>query len=184
MRTKLWKAFWDYEKEEDWLNKMAAKGLAMTAYTFCCYTFEDCVPGEYIYRIELLEHSVSHPESVRYIRFMEENGVEHIDTYFRWVYFRKKATDGDFKIYSDFTSRINHYQRISKIWFVICCVDLSAGFLQLSIVLHGWENGVQYWLTNAAAGVLLISLGVILLSLWWCYAKKIKRLKREREIHE
>jgi len=33
MTTKLWKAFWDYEKEEAWLNEMSAKGLALTSYT-------------------------------------------------------------------------------------------------------------------------------------------------------
>jgi len=184
MKTKLWKAFLDYEKEEKWLNQMAAKGLAMTAYTFCRYTFEDCVPGTYIYRIELLEHSVNHPESVQYIRFMAENGVEHVDTYFRWIYFRKKATDGDFTIYSDFPSKIKHYQRISKIWFSIGFMELSIGALQLSFVIHGWNSGVQYWITNAAVGVLLISLGIILLSSWWGYTKRIKRLKREHEIHE
>jgi hypothetical protein len=115
---------------------------------------------------------------------MAENGVEHVDTYFRWVYFRKKATDGDFKIYSDFTSRIKHYQRISQIWFIVCSVDLFLGFLQFRIVIHGLENGVQYWIPNAVAGGLLISLGVALLSFWWYYAKKIKHLKRERELHE
>jgi len=61
MTTKVWKAFLDYEKEEKWLNEMVAKGFAMTAYSWCHYTFENCVPGEYIYRIELLEHSVNHP---------------------------------------------------------------------------------------------------------------------------
>lgn len=184
MKTKLWKAFWDYEKEEKWLNELSAKGLAMTAYTFCRYTFEDCTPGEYIYRIELLEHSVNHPESVRYIRFMEENGVEHIDTYLRWAYFRKKTTDGDFKIYSDFTARIKHYQRIAQIWFIICCLDLSIGFLQFSIVIHSWINGDQYRIANFAIGILLISLGASLMSLWGCYAKRIRHLKREQKIHE
>jgi hypothetical protein len=184
MKTKCWKAFWDYEKEEKWLNNMAAKGLAMTAYTFCRYTFENCIPGEYIYRIELLEHSVNHPESIRYINFLAENGVEHVDTYFRWVYFRKKASDGGFKIYSDLYSQIKHYQRISKIWLIIGCMELCVGFSQISSAIRLFGERYLSWITHAAIGIVIISLGVILLSLWWCYIKKIKRLKREREIQE
>ncbi|MCL2172181.1 MAG: DUF2812 domain-containing protein [Candidatus Bathyarchaeota archaeon] len=184
MKTKLWKTFLDYEKEEKWLNKMAAKGLAMTAYTFCRYTFEECIPGEYIYRIEYLEHNINHPESVRYVRFLSENGVEHVDTYFRWVYFRKKAAEGDFKIYSDLTSRIKHYQRISQLWLVIGCMNLFLGLLQSRIIIQYLTSGPQYWISNAIIGALSVSLGIILLTFWWYNNKKIKRLKREREIHE
>jgi hypothetical protein len=163
---------------------MVSNGFAMSAYTFCRYTFEDCIPGEYIYRIELLEHNANHPESVRYINFLVENGVEHVDTYFRWVYFRKKAADGDFKIYSDLTSQIKHYQRISKIWFIVGCMELCLGLSQTISVINYLEDGIQQWITNAAIGGVAISLGIMLLSLWWCYSKKIKRLKREREIQE
>jgi hypothetical protein len=184
MKTKCWKAFFDYEKEEKWLNEMAAKGLAMTSYTFCHYTFEDCIPSEYIYRIELLEHSVNHPESIQYIKFLAENGVEHIDTYFRWVYFRKKATDGNFKIYSDLTSQIKHYQRISKIWLILGCMELCLGFSQIITVINYLEAGIQQWIIHATIGTVVISLGIILLSLWWRYTKKIKHLKRECEIQE
>jgi hypothetical protein len=183
MKTKLWKVFWDYEKEEKWLNDLSAKGLAMTAFNFCHYTFEECIPGEYTYRLELLEHGVNHPESVRYLRFMAENGVEHVDTYFRWVYFRKKTADGDFTIYSDLTSRIKHYQRISQIWFITGCVELCLAFSQIHLVIDALADG-RLWIYNAVMVVLVFSLGVMLLSFWGYYAKKIKRLKREREIQE
>ena len=37
MRKVIKKFFWawEYEKEEKWLNEMAAKGLALVDYTFC-----------------------------------------------------------------------------------------------------------------------------------------------------
>jgi hypothetical protein len=184
MTTKLWKVFWDYEKEEKWLNGLAAKGLAMTAFNFCRYTFEECIPGEYTYRLEFLEHGVNHPESVRYLRFMAESGVEHVDTYFRWVYFRKKTADGGFTIYSDLTSRIKHYQRISQIWFILGCIDLCLGFSRIHTAISSLADGAHYWIDHAIIGAFVFSLGIVLLSLWWCYAKKIKRLKREREIQE
>ena len=174
----------NYEKEEKWLNNIAAKGLAMTAYTFCRYTFEDCIPGEFIYRIEYLKHNINQPESIQYIRFMAENGVEHVDTHFRWVYFRKKSTNGDFKIYSDFTSQIQHYKRISNIWLIVGCMELCIGFSQIHMIIDSLRNGTQYWLIHAEICAIVLSLGVILLCSWGYYIKKIKRLEREREIHE
>lgn len=95
------KVYWDYENEEKWLNEMSAKGLQLESYTWCKYVFADGVPGEYIYRLELLENLATHPESIKYIQFLEENNVEHVASYMRWVYLRKKASDGEFQVYSD-----------------------------------------------------------------------------------
>jgi hypothetical protein len=184
MKTHVWKAFWDYEKEEKWLNEMAAKGFAMIAYSWCHYTFEDCEHSEYIYRIELLEHGVNHHESIRYIHFMEENGVECVDTYRTWVYFRKKALDGNFKIYSDLDSRIKHYKRVSNIWLVIGCAELCIGFSQIHLLTTALKNGSSYVIVNATIMILLFSVGILFLRLWWRYTKKIKQLKREREVQE
>lgn len=55
MKQVIRKAFWNYEKEEHWLNTMSAKSLAMTNYSWCRYVFEEEPRGEYIYRIELTE---------------------------------------------------------------------------------------------------------------------------------
>ncbi len=35
------KLFWDFEKEEQWLNEMSAKGMALTHYSWCKYVFTD-----------------------------------------------------------------------------------------------------------------------------------------------
>ncbi|MDR0461603.1 MAG: DUF2812 domain-containing protein [Nitrososphaerota archaeon] len=184
MKTKIWKAFWDYEKEEKWLNEKVAKGFAMTAYSWCHYTFENCVPGEYIYRIELLEHGINHPESRRYIQFMEENCVEHVDTYRTWVYFRKKVTDGGFQIYSDLDSRIKHYKRIADTWLVIGCAELCISFSPIGMFITALENGSRYVITNAAIMILILSTAIMFLRLWWRYTKKIKLLKRNRTVQE
>lgn len=90
MKTIIRKAYWNYEKEEKWLNEMSANGFALTDYFWCRYVFTDCEPGEYIYRIELLEYLPTHPVSQKYLRFMEENGVEYVASTTRWVFFRKK----------------------------------------------------------------------------------------------
>ena len=61
MRKVIKKVFmaWEYEKEEKWLNEMASKGLALVDYSIFRYSFEPCEPGEYSFKIQLLEHHCS-----------------------------------------------------------------------------------------------------------------------------
>lgn len=104
-----------FEKEEKWLNEMSAKGLNLIAASGMRYEFEEGGRGEYVYRLELLPYLPAHPESAAYLKFLEETGVEHIASFHRWVYLRKKAGDGPFEVYSDLDSRIAHYERIRNI---------------------------------------------------------------------
>ena len=75
MMTKIPKAYVSYDKEEAWLNEMAAKGLMLVHYSWCTYFFQEGIPGEYTYRLELLENLPSHPESQRYLDFMRDAGL-------------------------------------------------------------------------------------------------------------
>ena len=178
MNSVVWKLYLNYEKEEIWLNEMSAKGFAFTNYTFFRYVFEECEPGEYVYRIELLENLPGHPESRKYLNFMEENGVEHMSSWFRWVYFRKKAAVGPFDIYSDVESRIVHYKRIATLYFVVmiieilCCIPQYYAWLDLSTVF------------NLVAGVILLCLAVIFFTVWNSVRKKIKGLLLEKALRE
>ena len=135
MKRIIWKAYYNFETEEKWLNELASKGLAMTDYSWCRYVLEDTPPGEYIYRIELLDHTASHPESQRYIAFVEETGAEFVASYMRWVYFRKKAADGPFELFSDNTSRITHYRKVRTFWFVFLVIELIAFAMNLAVGL-------------------------------------------------
>lgn len=95
------KYFADFEKEEQWLNDMSAKGLALVEYSWARYVFEESAPGEYIYRLELLEEDPKKAKSAEYLQFMEETGAERVpagkrpsgktvNVNPRWVIFRKK----------------------------------------------------------------------------------------------
>ena len=37
-----WFWAWEFEKEEQWLNEMSAKGLALVGIGYCRYEFEPC----------------------------------------------------------------------------------------------------------------------------------------------
>ena len=59
MRTTIRKWFWawEFDKEEAWLNEMAASGKALVSARYATYEFEDSAPGEYAVRLEMLENS-------------------------------------------------------------------------------------------------------------------------------
>jgi len=188
MKTKRWKLFLDFEKEEEWLNQKVADGLAMTHYSFGRYTFEDCTPGEYIYRIELLKKHVTNPENIKYIQFVEDSGAEQIGSYWNWVYFRKKTAEDSFEIYSNLESRIAHYQRIIRLFFLMGLLFLVMFSLHAVNIIDFFENGYQ----DIAIHVLdFISLGVLIVLTVLFFGrilprlvKKVRMMKRERDIRE
>ncbi len=179
MKHVIRKAYWNYEREEKWLNALAAKGLSMTDYSWCRYVLEETTPGEYVYRIELLDHLATHPESRRYIAFVEETGAECVATYLRWVYFRKKAADGPFELYSDNTSRIAHYRRVRTFWcaflvleFIAFAVNLVTGLTPPISVINLVLAGIVVWLF------------ILFAFLFAQMNRQIRRLKREQKVTE
>ena len=105
---KKWFWVWEFEKEEQWLNTMAQSGWVLDKLGLCKYEFVSCVPGEYTVRLEMRDHDQE------YIDFMAETGAEYVGRMAKWIYFRKKAADGPFDIFSDIDSRITHLDKIGK----------------------------------------------------------------------
>lgn len=187
MKHIIWKAYWNYEKEEKWLNEMSAKGLSLTDYSWCRYVFEETQPNQYTYRIELLKYSPSHPESKSYINFLEENGIEHVTSYMRWIYVRKKTSDGPFDLYTDKDSIIQHYRRIFTLWntmmyveFIVGVMNLFTGIANLKIdeQLGNFSNG------NLVIGTVTTILGLLFLRLGLPLRRKIKKLEQEKLVRE
>ena len=179
MKQVIRKAYWNFEKEERWLNRLAAQGLALTDYSWCRYVFEETQPGEYIYRIELLDHHATHPESKRYIEFVESTGAECVTTYMRWVYFRKKAADGPFDLYSDNASRIAHYRRVRAFWLGLMVLEF-AGFVTNLPVLFVPPLPVINLICACTLGVLL----VLFSFLYFGLTRRIRALKRAQKLTE
>ena len=177
------KAYWDYEKEEQWLNEMSHKGLALEDYSWCRYVFRDAPAGKYIYRIELLDKTGSHYESQKYLKFLEETGIECVATYMRWAFLRKEASLGPFDLYSDIDSKINYYSKVINFWNIFAAMELVIGTMN---VLIGLVNGGRYGGLgfNFFLGLPLVGLGVALVKLGDPLRAKIKRLQQERAVQE
>ena len=179
MRRTIRKLFfvWDFDKEEKWLNEMAAKGLCLVSVGFCKYEFEDCVPGEYRICLQLLDKLPKHPEMQKYIEFMEQTGAEHIGSFTRWVYYRRKASDGDFELFSDNTSRIKYLSSILSFIALIVGLNLYIGLYNLFVVFFLNSPFNYIGLLNLAIGLFGLP-GTI--KLW----KKRSRMKQEAQLFE
>ena len=152
MRTTVhrWWFVWDFEKEEKWLNDMAAQGLALVSTGFLRYEFEPCEPGEYIVRLEMREHDEG------YLSFMADTGAEYVGRMVKWIYFRRKAELGAFDIFSDLDSRLEHLKKIS--WML--------RFVGIANLVIGLANSINPyvpmgWVNLLAATLLMYALGRI-----------------------
>lgn len=180
MRKIVHKTFfiWNVDKEEKWLNEMSAKGLHLVDAGFCKYVFEEGVPGEYHYRIELLKNSMQHPESEAYIHFLEDTGVEQVGSCLRWVYFRKKAAEGAFDLFSDIDSRIKYLKRLMGFFFAVLVLNMFAMFLNVSV----------YYVNNTVGNLIcsIISLGISVMLILAIVTFIIRKnsFKKERLLRE
>lgn len=187
MKYVIRKAFWDYEQEEKWLNEMSAKGLALTDCSGLRHVFEDAPNNQYIYRLELLEKLPTNPESRAYLKFLEDNGVECVSTFARWVYLRKNASEGAFYIFSDIDSKIKHYKRVFTGINIITWVEFIAGLANLITAIV--NINVDYRLGNFTAGNFtlgissMICAGIFFMLSLPLY-KKIQKLKQQKTIME
>ena len=169
---------WDFDKEEKWLNEMAARGLTLSAVGLGYYVFEESAPAEYTVRLEMLPHRPSHPESQQYIRFLEDTGAEHVASLKTWVYFRKKKTLGEFDLFSDNASRLRHLKRMLVIFPALFLMLCSAGAVNISAFLMH-HNAV-----NLVCTILILAM---LCWIGWgfvCLRKKKHKLEKESRLFE
>ncbi len=159
-----WFWVWDFQKEEMWLNEMAGIGWVLDGVGFCKYRFIKCLPEEYTIRMEM------NNAEKEYIGFMKETGADYVGRMVQWVYFRKKMEDGQFDLFSDLDSKIQHLDRIGRMLLII-------GMANLVIGLANTFNYINIGWINLLCGTLLMyALGRI-------HGKK-EGLEQERILHE
>ncbi len=172
--------FIDYEKEEKWLNDMAEKGWQLKRYGLIGRYYFEKEEEKYIYRIEFLDKLSSHPESIEYIRFLEESGIEYIHSaHGYWIYLRKKATDGSFDLYTDLDSKIKHYQKINRF--------VSIAFM-LNLLICMYNFFLRFLLHTGNINILISSINlvcvILVASAYLSYGHKIKKLKLEKQLRQ
>lgn len=158
--------FWvyEFEKEEEWLCSMAMEGWVLDKVGFCRYEFVRCEPGEYTVRLEM------HDPDKDYLSFMDEIGAEYIGRMASWIYFRRKAELGEFDLFSDVDSKIEHLEKIGKLLSIVGAANIVIGLANTFNVIN--------------IGFINLLLGCVLM---YCLGRihgKTEDLKRERTLHE
>lgn len=179
MRTTIHKVIWvwNFDKEEKWLNEMAAKGLCLVSVGLFRYEFEDCEPGEYQIRMQMLENRPNHPESQKYMEFLEGTNVEHVGSCLRWAYFRKKTADGEFEIFSDNESRVKYLTQVIRFIALLTFFNLYIGVYNTYLAI-AHNNVINYIGFVNIAISFFAAFGIFKLM------KKRDNLKREGQVFE
>ena len=129
----------DKDKETKWLNDLAREGHALTGFCAGFYKFEDCKPGEYEYQIDLTDRLFRVTEDYR--EFMREAGIEIVCCWGYWVILRKKASEGEFKLYTDVESSIEHYKKVRNMFRVVTVIELICFYVEVAAAQQGSTAG-------------------------------------------
>ncbi len=181
MRKSVFKFFgvWDYEREERWLNEMAAKGLSLVSMSFCKYIFEETKPSEYTIRLQLLKNSQRSIEGESYIRFVEETGATYLSSFKKWAYFRKAKSEGEFNLISDRGAIISQLSRIRNLLAVLIAALFATIFTVVFLFKASVSTGQLIFLAVSYGGMIsLLTFNLIRVML------KIEKVRKERSLFE
>jgi len=185
MRHTTFKFFYNYEKEERWINSMSTKGMVLVDYFWVRYVFEDEEPGKYLYKIEFLDKMGSkNIENIAYVSFLEDLGIQCVGIYMHWATFRKEAKDGPFEIYTDLDSRIKSCKKISRWWLSLSIFEGAIGVYEL--ILSGIELSMGNFsvLSTIIFPSIIVAFAILFFSLGWTARIKLKDLIKESRIYE
>ncbi|MDR0951644.1 MAG: DUF2812 domain-containing protein [Oscillospiraceae bacterium] len=178
VKAKKWFWAWQFDKEEKWLNEMAARGLNLIAVGFNTYYFEEGLPGEYTVRMEMLNSWPGSAVSRQYIRFVEDTGAECVGTFLRWAFFRKKTELGKFDLFSDVDSRIAHVSRILLLCGIVSLL-MAYNIVNMTFQYLEYQNFFM-----AFVGGFCVVMEVLMIfgigRLW----RMLRKLKKDRTLHE
>lgn len=179
MKKVKYRFYVDYEKEEQWVNEMSKNGWHLEKFMVFRYTFAKGESGAYIYRNELIA-GLALKDKNDYLEFLKESGIEVVNKFGGWAYFRKKAEEGTFEIYTDTTSKISYYNRILNLFTLLFLFNLIMGIINLIISKSAPYKGV----VNLSTGLLgLIVAILILIPTLKVYQRK-KSLKNQQQLFE
>lgn len=145
----------DKDAETVWLNELAAQGLAMTGFFAGFYWFEKCEPGKYTYQVDFSDKPFRVSEDYR--EFMQEMGVEIIQTWGYWVILRRLTDKGEFKLYTDVESSIEHYSKIQKMFKVTTIIEIICFFMEMFAAVAGNSWAYTFMFVIGAIIVVLIN---------------------------
>jgi len=114
--TKLFFA-WQDEKEQTWLEQMAAHGWILDEVVFICYTFRKEEPQQICYRLDYQE--IKQNELQDYLGLFADAGWQYKGRVNNWFYFASKGNEAK-EIYTDIHSKVQKYKRVLRMCAIAC----------------------------------------------------------------
>ena len=187
-KKKVWRFFSkaEYESEEKWINEMAKEGWNLTAVGFCRYIFRRGTPGEYIYKVDVVERTASDEVSESYFNFLTDCNIRIVGDLTDWIYLQKKAADGPFAMKDDAYAKLRTVNkaysfavrtlcRLLAIFAVIVAICLVGMSLASVDAVYDFFEGVTFGVSTSA----LIALAVIWVRIINKLRHKVNQLIKE-----
>ncbi|MGN4125442.1 DUF2812 domain-containing protein [Lysinibacillus sphaericus] len=166
MKKRKYRFFMDYEKEEAWVNDMAAQGWHLQKTFLGYFVFEQGKPGQYIYRNEWV-----HGRKQDYFDFLETLNIECVTKFAGWAYYRKKTSDGPFELFTDAPSKMNSLKSMNSFFIPLALLNILVGIFNIALGLTGSSQSFL----NMSLGFFNIVASIVL---WIPILKIVKRKKR------
>ncbi|MBR4853390.1 MAG: DUF2812 domain-containing protein [Alistipes sp.] len=169
---KVWRFYTvaDYEKEEAFLNEMARAGWNLSTVGFCRYIFRRGTPGEYIYKLDMVERTESDEVKESYFNFLTDCGIRVVGEFKDWIYLQKRAADGPFDMKNDTYAKLRQVNKVYSFSLRTVCnlLRIFAIIIILLSLVQSMASG-NVWLYDFCGGVVLgLSISsVIAMSLVW-----------------
>lgn len=147
--------YFDKDAETEWLNQMAAEGWAMKSFFAGFYTFEKCKKGEFIYQVDFGDKLFKISDEYR--EYMQEMGIEVVQTWGYWIILRKPAFEGAFELYTDAESAIEHYSKIKNMFKGVLTVAVICLIMELAAGAGGFAAGFIFAVIIGAMAISLLN---------------------------
>ena len=168
----------EYEQEEQWINEMAKEGWQLTAIGFCRYIFRRGTPGEYIYKLDVVERTASDEVKESYFNFLTECGIRVVGEFKDWIYLQKKAADGPFDMKDDTYAKLRTVNKVYSFAVRTLCKLLKIFAAVVIICSLGQMLSSNYAIQELFGGIMLgssTSAIVVLAILWVPILRKLRR---------
>lgn len=168
----------EYEQEEQWINEMAKEGWQLTAIGWCRYIFRRGTPGEYIYKLDVVERTASDEVKESYFNFLTECGIRVVGEFKDWIYLQKKAADGPFDMKDDTYAKLRTVNKVYSFAVRTLCKLLKIFAAVVIICSLGQMLSSNYAIQELFGGIMLgssTSAIVALAILWVPILRKLRR---------
>lgn len=168
----------EYEQEEQWINEMAKEGWQLTAIGLCRYIFRRGTPGEYIYKLDVVERTASDEVKESYFNFLTECGIRVVGEFKDWIYLQKKAADGPFDMKDDTYAKLRTVNKVYSFAVRTLCKLLKIFAAVVIICSLGQMLSTNYAIQELFGGIMLgssTSAIVVLAILWVPILRKLRR---------